>query len=262
MSKGALIFAFDSDYCYTKIAAFAARQVQKHLSIPVTLVTNVDVPYTCFDKIIKITDIEEQYRTFKDTNSQEVVKWLNTNRFDAYNLSPYDQTLVIDADYLVFSKSLEFLFDTDLEFACYGKAFDITNQNRLDSCKRVSPISIPMQWATVIYFTKNKFAKEIFTFMQLIKQNWKYYSFLYHFNGGVYRNDFSLSIALQALSGYSTKQYTAIPGSLFSVDTSAELISLDPTDGSLIYKTDNKVCKITNTDLHVMNKNDLSKLIP
>jgi len=261
MSKGALIFAFDADYCYTDIAAASALQIKRHLGIPVTLVTNVDVSFSCFDQVIKLTDVEEQSRTFKDTNSQRVVKWLNTNRFDAYKLSPYDQTLVVDADYFVCSKSLSYLFDTDLEFACYNKAFDVTNQKRLESCKRVSPISIPMQWATVMYFTKNKFAESVFGMMQHIKKHFSYYARLYHFNETVYRNDFSLSIALQVLSGYSTKNHSAILGSIFTVDTSVELVDFNLVDESLTYKVGDKVCKIKNTDLHIMNKNDLSQLV-
>ena len=261
MSKGALIFAFDADYCYTNIAAFAALQIQRHLDLPVTLVTNVDVSYKCFDKIIKIEKVDEQYRIFKDTTTQEQVKWLNTNRFDAYTLTPYDQTLVVDADYFVFSKNLQFLFDTDLEFACYKDVFDITNQDRLKSCNRLSDISIPMQWATVMYFTKNEFAKNVFEFMAHIKKHYEYYARLYHFNENVYRNDFALSIALQALSGYSTKQFTHIPGPVFTVDTSVELIDLNSVDESITYKIDKTVCKIKDTDLHIMNKNDLSALV-
>ena len=74
-----------------------------------------------------------------------------------------------------------------------------------------------MQWATVIYFTKNKLAESVFKFMDYIKENYEFYSLMYNFRPNLYRNDYALSIALQSLIGYSTKNFTSIPGTISAV---------------------------------------------
>ncbi len=257
MSKGALIFAFNGSFDYVTLATIAAKQIQKHLQIPVSLVTDQAINSDVFDKVIVIDTPELQRRVFSDGKTNDNIVWFNDGRYSAYDLTPYDQTLLLDADYLIFSDTLARLFDANLEFACYDKVFDITNQNKVQEVTRLAPISIPMQWATVIYFTKCALAKNIFEMMSHVKNNYKYYSEVFHFNGNLYRNDYSLSIALQTLTGYNTKNFTPIPGKLFTADPSVTLHKIDINTGEIVYSTHNKLCKINGIDIHIMNKRDI-----
>ena len=109
MSKGILIYAYSGVNDYIRLAEVSAKLVNKHLNLPVSIVTDESISNNVFDKII--------YRE-KDSNNNQ---WHNKNRYSAYELSPYEQTLLIDADYFVFSNHLRQLFDTALEFACYNK---------------------------------------------------------------------------------------------------------------------------------------------
>lgn len=251
MSKGVLIYAFNSNFDYIKSAEFAAKQVKKFLNLPVTLVTNTEVDSEYFDNVIIFEDATSTPRQYRTDDGQVLhTKWLNSNRTSAYNVSPYDQTLLIDADYFMFNDSLKCMFDTDSEFACFNKINDVTGEEK--DLIRLSEISIPMQWATVIYFTKSDFANAVFDFMEIIKKNWDYYSLLYSFRSGTYRNDFALSIALQTLSGYSTQNFNKLPGKLHTLFSHVSVSRV--SEGEVVFAWNNQLSKVVNTNLHCMNK--------
>ena len=268
MSKGVLIFAYNSKLDYVSIATIAAKLVRKYLDLPVTLVTNVDVPDdSVFDQIIIQETTGTAYdRVFNFSSGKERVQWHNQNRSNAYELSPYDQTLLLDADYLVFDDSLKKLFNTNLEFACYNSVTDISGQQDLQLGARVGNPGIPMQWATVVYFTKNLLAASIFGFMQSIKKDYLYYAGAYNFGAELFRNDYTLSIALQALTGYNTSNFTAIPGSLTTSNTMME-IQEARSNGEIVFvwqynpRDKPQITKISNTSVHVMNKKSITDTV-
>lgn len=264
MSKGIIIFAYNSKINYVDIATVAAKLAKKHLGLPVSLVTNsLDVDYETFDKVIfKDLEGDTYLRSFKYSNSSERMPWHNQNRSSAYDLSPYDQTLLIDADYLMFNDSLLKLFDTNLEFACYNDVHDVSGRMGLQAEAHVGRPGIPMQWATVVYFTKCRLAESIFSFMGTIKENYSYYSSIYNFEPTLFRNDYTLSIALQVLTGYGIGNFTAIPGALISTNTGVDLIDVRD-NGELVFKWNvsaDKSCvsKIKNTNIHIMNKRSIT----
>lgn len=264
MSKGVLIFAYNSKINYIGIATIAAKLAKKHLGLPVTIVTDTtDVDQSVFDTVI-VRDLTGTSfeRVFKYSNHSERTPWHNQNRSSAYDLSPYDQTLLIDADYLMFNDSLGKLFETDLEFACYDYVHEITGWDGLQHSARVGQPGIHMQWATVVYFTKTAMPQAVFGFMQTIRENYNYYSALYNFSTELFRNDYTLSIALQIMSGYGAKNFTAIPGTLISANTAADILEVRP-NGEIVFTWqhgDNprKVTKIRNTNIHVMNKKTIT----
>lgn len=265
MSKGVVIFAYNSKINYVDIATVAAKLVKKHLGLPVTLITNIiDVDRAVFDTVIySELDGAAYDRVFKFSSSNERMPWHNQNRSSVYDLSPYDQTLLIDADYLIFNNELVKLFDTNLEFACYNRVYDITGSTELQRDARVGNPGIPMQWATVIYFTRNELAKSVFGFMQDIKKNYMYYAAAYNFTAHLFRNDYTLSIALQALTGYNTTHFTSIPGALISVDTSVDIHEVRP-NGEIVFSWQRsetnliKITKVKNTSIHIMNKKSIT----
>jgi len=264
-SKGILIFAYNSKFDYVKIANACAALTKKYINLPVTLVTNKkdkkQANQNFIDNIIEFDSIEVNKRVFVLDHgaNTETLEWKNMTRFDAYELSPYDQTLLIDCDYLVLNDNLAKLFETDLEFTCYDHVHDITNLKSFDRDKRLGHYSIPMLWATVIYFTKCEYSKAIFDMMRIVKENYMYYSKVYGFRNAPYRNDFALSIAHHALSGYGHDRF--IPFKLPTLSSTADLIKFRP-NGEILYqyKTNRMYTgRIHNTDLHVMNKTVFNK---
>ena len=249
MSKGILIFALNSaEIDYVKVAKVTAALAKSALNLPVTLITNEDVTDEIFNNVIKVSDINGQQRTVISSNEKIQIDWKNQNRVDAYALSPYDETLLIDADYFIFNDDLLKLFDTSVDFLAFDNATDITNFTRLENI-RLSSISITMYWATVIYFKKSVFADAMFSMMTLIRNNYNYYSLLYSVKGSQFRNDYALSIAYHALSGYTT-QVNSIPGMLLTLTDS----NINIKDGSFVFKTANGTSKICNANLHILDK--------
>lgn len=268
MSKGVLIFAYNSKLDYLSIATVAARLVKKHLGLPVAIVTDSasfeKVDQSVFDyRIIEDLSGTSSRRLFKYSHGdRDYTEWHNTNRSNAYHLSPFDQTLLIDADYLIFNNSLLKLFETDLEFACYDRVHEISGWEGLQNTAHVGYPGINMQWATVVYFTKNPLAESIFSFMQTIKANYSYYATMYNFTTELFRNDYTLSIALQSITGYNQNNFTAIPGNLISANTAVDLLEVRPNN-ELIFIWQNKenqtyATKLKNTNVHIMNKRTIT----
>lgn len=213
--------------------------------------TNEQVDNECFDNVVLIDKTAGTERRYKTTDGElSSVQWFNESRTMAYTLSPYDNTLLIDADYFMFNDSLGKLFYTDVEFACWSDINDVASE--VTQQVKLNDSSIPMQWATVVYFKKCELSEAIFSFMETIKHNWDYYSMLYHFRSHNFRNDYALSIAIQTLTGYSTSKFFKIPGKLHTMFTDTAVNSV--TDSTVVFSKYGNTNKIINTNIHCMNK--------
>lgn len=251
MSNGIVIFAINSSFDYVRSAEISARRAKKYLNLPVTLITNEPVVNECFDNVILIDKTVGTLRHFTMSDGAlSTVQWFNESRTLAYTLSPYDNTLLIDADYFMFNDSLGKMFSTGVEFSCWSDINDVASD--ITQQANVSDASIPMQWATVVYFKKCELAEAIFSFMETIKNNWDYYAKLYHFRSHNFRNDYALSIALQVLTGYSTSKFSKLPGKLHTMFTDTAVTSV--TDSAVVFSKYGNTNKIINTNIHCMNK--------
>ena len=132
--------------------------------------------------------------------------WRNVDRHLAYELSPYDATLVMDIDYFPFTDNLRKFLDTDYDFLITKTAFDLTNRNTFDQ-RRWSMID--MVWATVFVFRKGKRAKRIFDTLKYVKQYYRYFLDLYRIYDKQFRNDYAFAIALEQANGFIT--YDTLP---------------------------------------------------
>ena len=251
--NGVLLFAYDNESIkYTELAKLCALLVRRHLpNTGVTLVTDnsIDGP---FDDVILVETGNSGRRTFRNPNGEtEEVTWHNKTRPQAYDLTPYDKTLLLDVDYLMFNNSLQWLFQSDKELLCHNTAYDITGRESLIDEKMLHWSSIPMLWATVIYFTKNDTAREFFNLVKLVQDNYQYYYNLYNFKSGPYRNDYAISIAYNLLS---LEHYIIDP--LFTLPSQFTLEDVRE-DGTLVHNADGEVSYIRNTNVHVMNKHSI-----
>ena len=251
--NGVLLFAYDNESIkYTELAKLCALLVRKHLpNTGVTLVTDnsIDGP---FDDVIIVEPGNSNRRTFRIPNGEtEEVTWHNKTRPQAYDLTPYDKTLLLDVDYLMFNNSLQWLFQSDKELLCHNTVYDITGKESLIDEKMLHWSSIPMLWATVIYFTKNDTARELFNLVKLVQDNYQYYYNLYNFKSGPYRNDYAISIAYNLLS---LEHYIIDP--LFTLPSQFTLEDVRE-DGTLVHNADGEVSYIRNTNVHVMNKHSI-----
>ena len=150
MKQGILLFCFDTEHTkYHKILERCVGLIKKNLKLEITVVTN----FQTYQKLKPLGFINYKFIEPEIGNTKQGKPWNNVDRHMAYELSPYDKTLVMDIDYFCYSDNLLQLFDTNYNFLVPDKAFDLSDRNSFDH-RRFS--MIPMVWATVLYFKKSK----------------------------------------------------------------------------------------------------------
>ena len=226
-------------------------------------ITDHSVIDSAFDMII-LNDVVESgvaTRKYRDTRYTDFTdRYYNLNRIDAYTLSPFDQTVLIDTDYLMLDSTMDLVWDCDEDFMCNRKTITLDHDvNSFGSDNRFNEMSIPLFWATAIYFRKTERSKLIFELINFVKENYEYYGSLYSFQTcGYFRNDFALSIAMHIANNmmeYGAIKPLPVNHILFSLDTDelhafkngSVYITSEPEAGMFhLHKVVNNV--------HIMNK--------
>lgn len=263
MTTGALLFAFNNEQTdYVKMAAWSARRIRHHLGIPVALVTDSHTLQNLNDFEVVITHAPGTggSRYFEDYDS--TVTWYNHARVDAFELTPWDYTLLLDADYVVDSDQLRCLFNTDRQFLCHRSAIDMSTGTVVDGLDTFGRYQLPMYWATVVLFRKSNISQYIFDCMRMIRNNWDHYRDLYAIDQRNYRNDYALSIALGIVNGH-TQTVDEIPWPLQNVMPHVRVERLAQS-WTLEYQdtcASPKIMCFSQSDFHAMGKSYLEKII-
>lgn len=264
MTTGALIFAYNNERVdYLALAQWSARNIKRHLNIPTAVVT--DRPEAAampeFAHVVDETTQGGNHRYFHEY--KHTLTWYNGNRLDAYRLSPWDQTLVLDADYIVASSALTTVLDSPRDFLAHRWAYDITGGDNFSANNFFGSYHMPMWWATVMMFRRGSEAEKIFATMNMIKCNWAHYCNLYKNTNNTYRNDHALSIALNLING-NNPNYPSIPWRMASSLPGTKIKQLDVDYYRLEYITPANLKKyilIRGQDLHAMEKQQLGEIV-
>lgn len=262
MTSGIVLFAYNNDQIdYVKLAEWSAERIRRHLGLPVCLVTDVTCANSCFDIVIQTETPTSSERYFDDM--QHTVTWKNGNRADAFELSPFDSTLVLDVDYVVASSDLLTVFETAHEFSTPTLAYDVTGINNFDNLNYFGQYRMPVCWATVLFFKKTSRVKLLFDAVKMVRENWKHYQDLYCIGRSAYRNDFAFAIAANLVHG-QTGQWPSLPMSLPSVVPEHVVQQLGTDRFSVHYKLHdgkNRYVEIENQDFHAMGKQSLGDIV-
>jgi hypothetical protein len=262
---------------YFKIACANALMVQKNLGVPVTLVSDSgtvswgrkalgeDFVDQCFEKVI---EVDRNYmftntRNFSDTTfSTKSLQFYNCAHWEAYEHTPYDETLFIDCDYLIMSSALNNCWDSNNDVMINHKIYSPIDEVPPYS-KTLDDMGITLYWATVVYFKKSSLAEYLFTLVRHIEENYGFYRDLYGFTSGMFRNDNAFSMAVHTLNGFSKEEPAIhelpIPGLLMSWDTN-DIQKIDGINDITIYVEKPGLpgtyilSRLKNTDIHIMNK--------
>ena len=92
---------------------------QKNLKLEITVVTN----HATFKKLKPLGFINYKFIEPELGNKKLGKEWNNVDRHMAYELSPYDTTLVMDIDYFCYSNNLLQFMDTKYDFLISSEAF-------------------------------------------------------------------------------------------------------------------------------------------
>ena len=273
MTRGVLIFAQNnSEIDYAKISLFAAEQVKRHLNVPVSLITDSKdwllqsqpTAADVFDQFITTwTDTQQTKRFYDGTLASKTLTWKNLNRSDCYDLTPYDETLVIDSDYIINSSNLAKIWDNVNDFLIYQDSFDLAQWRDDRSFRYLNQYAIPFYWATAFYFKKSKVNQAFFDLVKHVKQNWGYFRALYNIDSTVFRNDFAFSIAIHMMGTDFAK---SLPGKMnYTLDRDV-LVDIEDTTLKFLVEKKNYsgeyiATRTKNLDMHVMNKYSLTRYL-
>lgn len=275
MNNGVLIFAHNNRQVdYSLLAVISGGLAKKNLNVPVSLVTDASTIewMTEFGSLPKAKEIFEHIiitdrpntnntRKLNDGNESLTVPFINANRNSAWDLTPYDRTLLIDSDFLIFSDTLSQFWNVE-ENLLIGHSMNDIGGDRTGYLDRyVSHTGVHMYWATTVMFSKNQETKIFFDLVSHVKNNYKFYSDLYRFNPLQFRNDIAFSVAKHILDGYENINSLSLP----PVNTIIDKDILCKVSGSkltfLINDSldQNKFISMSTTDrdVHVMNKQSI-----
>lgn len=281
MSRGVLIHAFNNAQIdYALIALCNALAIKTHLNdVPVCLVTSTGsrdwlrrthgkLMKRAFDQIIIQDDAMAGERQFSDTPStRRTLLWHNRSRSDSYALSPFDETLLIDADYLILDATLDKVWGSVHEVMINRDVVPLNHGPAPTNELWLEDTGIQMCWATCVYFRKSPLAAMLFDLVRHVKDNYSYYAMIYGFPVQLYRNDYAFSIAVHMLSGFTRcDDIATLPSPvLFSSFDCDELIDV-PSQGDLTFLVNDRsqpwrftMTRTKGVSVHVMNKFSITR---
>jgi len=275
MNNGALIFAHNNaSVDYVKMAVFAGNRVKQFLNIPVSIATDSKdwllkmYPDHPFEHVIDITTESTNHKLFYDGSLDfKSLEWKNLSRFRAFDITPYDKTLVLDSDYILNSSILKLAMERDTSFQIYRKSMDLSNWRDTSSFERLNSYSIPFYWATVFVFEKSTITQAFFDLVSYVKANWLYFRMLYGIEPTTFRNDYAFSIAIHLMNNKIEGGFAVeLPGTMtYILDRDILIEHKNNSMKFLIEKEGHKgeylAAKTHGIDVHVMNKASLARII-
>lgn len=276
MERGIVLFGVNNTKIdYVKLAKMAAAFARKNMpNVPIALISDRasldwhDDLQKHFDVIVEIPATFKEFfknaRGYRDTQYYEIsATFRNESRSAVYALSPFNETLLIDADYLIGNNSLNAVWGSVEDVMINRDAISLDHKQLGAAEFRLSPYGIRMYWATVIYFKKGERAKLLFDLVEHIRENWDFYQLTYGFPGKMYRNDYSFSIAIHILNGFvQDGDFAArLPDDtiLTALDSDQFFKIRSPSDLTFFYydrKQPWKFCanRVKGLNVHCMNK--------
>jgi len=165
MSKGYLVMAQGEKYArQSEHLAHSIRNTQSGVS-RLSVITDQDVDCTLFDKVISI-----------DEDLAANSKWKIENRVKFYNLTPYEETVILDADMLFLSDVSHWwkMFEK-YDLLLTSKVLTYRGMKIINSPYRKTFIhnQLPDVYSAFTYFKKSKITAEFFELVKHIVANWK-----------------------------------------------------------------------------------------
>ena len=282
MTQGIVLFGVNNMRVdYIKLAIIGAGFIKKNMpGTSICLITDrhskkyqdehgVDDITKIFDNIVVIPEAIDKdsftnIRSYKDTVYFETqAQFKNESRASVYDLSPYDETLLLDSDYLICNNSLSTVWGSTEEIMINSKALHVDHKPLAKQEQRLNPYGIPMYWATAIYFRKGDKAKLLFDTIAHVKANWKYYKSVFAFPGHLYRNDYAFSIAIHILNGYVEQGNFTVPlptDTLLTATDTDQFLKLEDAKTVVLFINDAidtwkfHASRLSGVNVHCMNK--------
>ena len=127
MSKGILVHAFNNeDINYVKQACMVAERAKKYLGLPTSVITDGEVPEGYFDKVINFNSpYNYTSRLYNSGHLGKHLTFKNNARVQSYNLTPHEQTLIIDTDIVICDDTFKYCFEHENPLLMYSNAYHL-----------------------------------------------------------------------------------------------------------------------------------------
>ena len=249
--KGILLFSFDTaEFQYSKITKKCIELLRIHCpDIPVVVVG---------DRIIESADstILAEDPQPNINNLRGPKQWKNLARVDAYDLSPFDCTIIIDSDYLVYDNNLMKLFESEQSVLAHRSWCDL-NYAEVSNIQMGNSM-IDMMWATVLMFRKNKEVEQMFDYWRHALKNYQYYAELFGLNKRMVRNDHAFTIAMAKMQEYGPMEHTIIPWDIITANQNFEVKQI--TKDNIVLEDQHGEITVDQS-VHILNKESLLNAI-
>lgn len=290
MTEGILIYALNNSAInYLELAMYAAQRAKYYLEKPVALITDsaewfienypnyeslIDVLISVvyedkgeFENQVVFHPISQNRIYFDGTLTTKVLSFKNDIRIKSYEITPFDKTLVMDADYIIGNNNLKQAWLQKKDMLIYKKSMDLSGFRFDPRTVTISDKTIDFYWATIFYFEKNNKSKIFFDLLEHIFENWNYYSLLYQLENRMYRNDYAFSMAIHVLNGFQNNEIVGeFPGKLYYTLDKDILVDINENKFKFLvekqdYHGEYTLLKVEGLDVHVMNKFSLERFI-
>lgn len=218
MSRGIAVFAHNNEAIdYATLAFCSLALAKRHLRVETALLADTDTisrligrfPPNVFGWVVDhIIEIMAGNTANRRRYGLRPAMYRNTTRVGAYDLTPFDETLLIDSDYLMLDGSLRYVWDSSAPILMNKTAISVMDFKPAHGYARIDPLSIDMFWATVVYFRRGDEARRLFDIVNHVQKHYQYYALLYRFDPNQFRNDFAFSIAAHLLNGEIGSPYS------------------------------------------------------
>jgi len=274
-TRGVLVFARNNGHIdYVKQAAFLANRVKYYLGLPTSIVTDSpcyledNFPDT-FDHVIALEKYSDQNNRlyFDGAMSHTSASFNNKCRADAYVLSPYFETLLLDTDVVICNDMYLNCFTSTHDFLIYKESFDLGNIRDKSEFEYISDHGIEFYWATCVFFRKTETNNTFFNLIKHVQDNWEHYYRVYQLSSSMFRNDFAFGIAIHIMNGFRPGNFAALmPGKILYVTDQDILWRIQDDEMIFLVEKENRLGEYTliktqGQTVHVMNKLSLDRAI-
>lgn len=262
-TKGILIYAKNNEQLdYIKQADIATRYAKHWLNVPVSIVCDEKeqdkINTDLYDQVIPITFETDNTRFVYDKNKRHEVSYFNYNRIDALEMSPYYETLMIDSDYLIRNNILNQVWRSNYNFMVNSTSSNIMLTEEALGDRFVADGSVPVFWATVMYFKKSDFINKYYEKLKMVRDDYEFYFRSYQISNMMYRNDFVFSIAYHLMFDNSNEMPIQLPTKQLNVPMEFEIGNVI-SDTELEIRSETNLINSTSRNLHIMNKFSLER---
>jgi hypothetical protein len=198
--RGYLILAQNSKHNYTRLAYALALSIKNSQS----KISNVCLATDAKNIPQKYKQVFDEIVPIPWPNAAHSSSWKIENKWKYYYMTPYDETIILDADMLFpedVSHWWDILSERDIWITDKPRTFrgDIITSTKYR--ETFIPNELPNVYTAFMYFKKTEMTAELFKLTEIIFNNWErfFYTFLDETRPKVLSGDVAYALAIKIL---------------------------------------------------------------